>query len=78
MKKIVQGQFPLFQAMYKPILEELAMQDVIRTSNFPNPNEKVHIIQVSPNFEAWGPVKSPHEDYFLDLLPSLCYLLQMW
>lgn len=40
-KKIVQGQFNLFQTMYKPILEEYAAQDLLRYST----SAKINIMQ---------------------------------
>ncbi|GFQ00843.1 phosphatidate cytidylyltransferase mitochondrial [Phtheirospermum japonicum] len=42
-KKIVQGQFHLFQKMYNPLLEELAARDVFRLSS--SVDQKVNITQ---------------------------------
>ncbi|KAL0363774.1 UNVERIFIED_CONTAM: Cationic amino acid transporter 5 [Sesamum calycinum] len=42
-KKIVQGQFKLFQTMYRPILEEFAARDCFRLSS--SVDQKVNIIQ---------------------------------
>ncbi|KAL8048705.1 hypothetical protein ABFX02_07G084300 [Erythranthe guttata] len=42
-KKIVQGQFKLFQTMYKPLLEDFAARDLLRLSPFID--QKVNIIQ---------------------------------
>lgn len=49
-KKIVQGQFKLFQTMYNSFLEEFAVQDLLRTSS--SVDQKVNLIQVSLNFQA--------------------------
>ncbi|KAL8508668.1 hypothetical protein ACS0TY_019060 [Phlomoides rotata] len=40
-KKIVQGQFNLFQTMYKPFIEEFAAQDLLRISV----DQRVNLIQ---------------------------------
>ncbi|CAA0818738.1 Unknown protein [Striga hermonthica] len=42
-KKIVQGQFHLFQRMYTPLLEELAARDFLRISS--SADKKLNIIQ---------------------------------
>ncbi|KAK6150243.1 hypothetical protein DH2020_017768 [Rehmannia glutinosa] len=42
-KKIVQGQFELFQTMYNPLLEEFAARDLFRISS--SVDRKVNIIQ---------------------------------
>ncbi|KAI3455782.1 hypothetical protein Pfo_012445 [Paulownia fortunei] len=42
-KKIVQGQFKLFQTMYNPLLEEFAARDLFRISS--SDDQKVNIIQ---------------------------------
>ncbi|KAL3833823.1 hypothetical protein ACJIZ3_008559 [Penstemon smallii] len=42
-KKIVQGQFKLFQKVYKPLLEEFAAQDLFRLSS--SVDQRVNIIQ---------------------------------
>ncbi|CAN1239538.1 Phosphatidate cytidylyltransferase, mitochondrial [Linum grandiflorum] len=36
-KKIVQGQFSLFQSMYKPLIEEYEAKDIIRVSSLGGP-----------------------------------------
>ncbi|XP_057812012.1 uncharacterized protein LOC131026238 isoform X2 [Salvia miltiorrhiza] len=42
-KKIVQGQFKLFQKMYNPFIEEFAAQDLLRLSS--SADQKVNLIQ---------------------------------
>lgn len=42
-KKIVQGQFKLFQKMYNPFLEEFAAHDLLRISS--SADQKVNVIQ---------------------------------
>lgn len=49
-KKIVQGQFSLFRAMYKPFLEEYATRDLLRLSS--SGDAQVNIFQVCPNSSA--------------------------
>lgn len=48
-KKIVQGQFELFQKMYNPFLEEFAAQDLLRVFSV---DQGVNLVQVRPNSKA--------------------------
>lgn len=49
-RKIVQGQFELFQQMYNPFIEEFAAQDLLRMSS--SGDQKLNLIQVSPNLRS--------------------------
>ncbi|KAG8385078.1 hypothetical protein BUALT_Bualt03G0004100 [Buddleja alternifolia] len=64
-KKIVQGQFKLFQTMYDPLLKEFAARDLFRLSSV---DQKVNIIQVSPNFRGLSNILSHSLVLYLDAL----------
>lgn len=52
-KKIVQGQFELFQSMYNPFIEEYETKELLRRSLSGNPQPIISQVYHNPRLSMW-------------------------